>query len=171
MALRRESVRLDDPDVVALTAASISEMNKRHGGDPGSGPPPRAEDFLPPGGAFLLARLDGRPAGCGGFSRFDETAAELRRMYVTPEARGRGVAKALLAWLLHDARKAGYRRVRLETGNRQEEALGLYRSAGFSPIPCWGPYATDPKSRCFELDLRTADRPGISGGPGAGARP
>ncbi len=167
MALHRESVRLDDADVVALTAASISEMNKRHGGDPGSGPPPRAEDFLPPGGTFLLARLDGRPCGCGGLSRFDDATAEVRRMYVVPEARGRGGAKALVAWLLQAARKAGYRRVRLETGNRQEEALGLYRSAGFRPIACWGPYATDPKSRCFELDLRTADRPGISGGPGA----
>ncbi len=75
-------------------------------------------------------------------------------MYVVPEARGRGLAKALLAWLLEAAREAGYRRVRLETGNRQTEALGLYQSAGFTPIPCWGPYAVDPKSRCFELELR-----------------
>ena len=55
---------------------------------------------------------------------------------------------------------AGYKRIRLETGNRQEEALGLYKAAGFASIPCWGPYATDPKSRCFELDLE--QRPGWS---------
>ena len=74
-------------------------------------------------------------------------------MYVVPEARGRGLGKALVAWLLEAARDAGYNRIRLETGNRQEEALGLYKAAGFASIPCWGPYATDPKSRCFELDL------------------
>lgn len=74
-------------------------------------------------------------------------------MYVVPEVRGRGVGRAIVAWLLEAAREAGYRRIRLETGNRREEALALYRSAGFSPIPCWGPYAEDPKSRCFELDL------------------
>lgn len=152
-ALHRESVRLDDPAIVALTTASISEIDERHGGDPGSGPPPRVQDFVPPDGAFLLARLDSLPVGCGGFSRFDGHTAELRRMYVVPEARGRAVGKALVTWLLEAARDAGYSRVRLETGNRQNEALGLYRSVGFSPIPCWGPYADDPKSRCFELDL------------------
>jgi GNAT superfamily N-acetyltransferase len=153
-ALVRESVRLDDPAVVALTTASISEIDERHDGDPGSGPPPRAEDFLPPDGVFLLARLDGRPFGCGGFSRFDDTTAELRRMYVVPEARGHGLGKALVAWLLEAAREVGYTRTRLETGKRQNEALALYRSAGFSPIPCWGPYVDDPKSRCFEMDIR-----------------
>ena len=153
MTLSRERVRLDDGAVVALTTASIAEIDERHGGDPGSGPPPRSEDFVPPAGAFLLARLDGRPSGCGGFSRFDDTTAELRRMYVVPEARGRGLGKALVAWLLEAARDAGYTRIRLETGSRQEEALGLYKAAGFASIPCWGPYATDPKSRCFELDL------------------
>jgi GNAT superfamily N-acetyltransferase len=158
-ALVQESVRLDDPTVTAFTAASISEMDERHGGDPGSGAPPRTEDFLPPEGAFLLARLDGQPSGCGGFSRFDDTTAEIRRMYVVPEARGRDVGKALVTWLLEAARDAGYSRVRLETGNRQNEALGLYRSAGFSRIPCWGPYADDPKSRCFELDISRGPTP------------
>jgi GNAT superfamily N-acetyltransferase len=153
MTLHRERIRLDDPTVVTLTTASIAEMDARHDGDPGSGAPPRAEDFQPPEGAFLLARLDGRPAGCGGFSRFDQTTAELRRMYVVPEARGRGLGKALVAWLLEAARDAGYKRVRLETGNRQHEALSLYQAAGFESIPCWGPYATDPKSRCFELEI------------------
>lgn len=156
--LIRESARLDDAEVVALTEASISEMNERHGGDPGSGAPPRAEEFLPPAGAFLVARLDGRVSACGGLCRFDDTTAEIRRMYVVPEVRGRGVAKALLAWLLEAARDAGYSRVRLETGNRQTEALGLYRAAGFQQIPCWGPYADDPKSRCFELELGDSRR-------------
>jgi GNAT superfamily N-acetyltransferase len=111
---------------------------------------------VPPDGVFLLARLDGSPCGCGGFSRFDDTTAELRRMYVAPQARERGVGGAIVAWLLETARGVGYRRMRLETGNRQEEALALYRSAGFTPIPCWGPYADDPKSRCFELELLPA---------------
>jgi GNAT superfamily N-acetyltransferase len=148
-----EGARLDDPAVSALTSASISEIDAQYGGEPGAGAPPRAEDFLPPDGLFLVARLDGRAAGCGGFSRFDSATAELRRMYVVPQARGLGVGKALLAWLVEAAGEAGYRRIRLETGNRQEEALALYRSAGFAPIPCWGPYGSDPKSRCFERDI------------------
>ena len=64
-----------------------------------------------------------------------------------------GVAKALVRGLLDAAAELGYLRVRLETGERMPEALALYRAVGFEPIPCWGPYATDPRSRCFELAL------------------
>jgi GNAT superfamily N-acetyltransferase len=148
-----EPVALDDPEVVALTTASLSEIDARYGGEPGSGAPPRPEEFAPPDGTFLLVRLDGSAAGCGGLCRYDHTTGEVRRMYVAPEARGRGIGRALLGGLLDAARELGYARVRLETGNRQHEAVALYRSAGFTTIPCWGPYADDPKSVCLELWL------------------
>jgi len=153
VTLGLEDVRLDDPIVSALTSASVEEMDARYGGEPGSGPTPLVREFLPPDGAFVLARIDGRPAGCGGISRLDAETAEVRRMYVAPAARGRGVAKAILERLLDAARELGYTRARLETGNRQPEALGLYRRAGFEPVPCWGPFVDDPRSLCFELDL------------------
>ena len=160
MALTLEHVRLDDPTAAALTTASIVEIDARYDGDPGAGAKPRPEDFVAPDGAFLVARLDGTAVGCGGFSRLDAETAEIRRVYVAPELRGRGIAKALMNGLLEAAAELGYARVRLETGNRQHEAIALYRGMSFEPIPCWEPYASDPKSLCFELALgRTADAP------------
>ncbi|MEP7104754.1 MAG: GNAT family N-acetyltransferase [Chloroflexota bacterium] len=128
-------------------------MDGRYGGQPGSGPAPRPADFEPPDGAFLVARQDGRVVGCGGISRLDADTAEVRRMYVAPAARGQGISRVILEQLLRQARGLGYRQARLETGNRQPEAIGLYRSAGFQPIPCWGPFAGDPRSVCFEVRL------------------
>lgn len=145
--------RFDDPTAQALTVASVAEMAGRYGGRPGSGAPPRAEELAPPDGTFLLATRDGRAVGCGGLSRYDDTTAEIRRMYTVPDARGSGVARAILAALLERARELGYARVRLETGSGQPEALGLYRSSGFEEIPCWGPYANDERSVCLELRL------------------
>jgi GNAT superfamily N-acetyltransferase len=136
-----------------LTTASVAEINGRYGGRPGSGPKPRPEEFQPPDGTFLLARLDEKAVGCGGISRLDATTVEVRRMYVAPEARGQGISRAVLERLLQEARDLGYTTVRLETGNRQSEAIGLYRGAGFQPIPCWGPFVEDPISLCFELQL------------------
>ena len=74
-------------------------------------------------------------------------------MYVAPEARGHGIGRALLAALEGEARSLGYGSVRLETGRRQPEAISLYRSAGFEPIACYGPYVDDPRSVCFEKQL------------------
>jgi GNAT superfamily N-acetyltransferase len=74
-------------------------------------------------------------------------------MYVLPAHRGKGLGRAILEHLEDAACRLGYTRMRLETGNEAPEALGLYTSAGYEPIPCWGPFADDPKSRCFEKTL------------------
>jgi GNAT superfamily N-acetyltransferase len=145
--------RLDDAVAVTLTAASTLELDARYDGWPGSGPEPRPEEFVAPDGAFLLARLDGDAVGCGGVSRIDAETAEIRRVYLAPQARGHGHAKTLVTALIEAAADLGYTRVRLETGNRQPEAIGLYARLGFERIPCWGPYATDARSLCFELVL------------------
>ena len=74
-------------------------------------------------------------------------------MYVAPQARGRGLGRAVLGALEQAARAVGYEFLRLETGAHQHEALGLYASAGFERIPCYGPYVKDPLSVCFRKRL------------------
>jgi GNAT superfamily N-acetyltransferase len=134
-------------------------MASYYGGEGGSGAPPRGDEFVPPAGAFLAAWDDGRIVGCGGICRLDAGVAELRRMYVAPEARGRGVGRRILEALEREADALGYGTIRLETGFRQREAIGLYESAGFHRGDCWGPYLTDPKSVCYEKRL-TGDASG-----------
>jgi putative acetyltransferase len=75
-------------------------------------------------------------------------------MYVVPAARGRGLSRQILAALEEEARTLGYALVRLETGHLQPEAIALYASAGFGPIPRYGPYSSDDRSVCFEKRLR-----------------
>ena len=87
------------------------------------------------GGVFhLVLSPDGSIVGCAGLFRLSPTEAELRKMYLLPVARGRGVGKLLLGRLIADARRLGYRRVVLETASVLTEAIELYRSAGFSPL-------------------------------------
>ncbi len=151
MDIRSES--FDSEAARELADALEAELLAAYDGDPGSGGLPHASVFEPPGGAFLVGRLDGEAVACGGIARYDETTAEIRRMYVAPGARGRGLSRLVLAALEDEARALGYSFVRLETGNRQAEAIGLYVSAGFRPIPRYGPFANDPKSVCFEKRL------------------
>jgi GNAT superfamily N-acetyltransferase len=106
-----------------------------------------------PDGAFLVGSVGGLDVACGGVCRFDHETAEVRRMYVVPERRGAGFSRRMLGALEDEARSLGYRRVRLETGVHQHEALSLYRSSGFEEIPRYGPYAEDELSVCFEKSL------------------
>ena len=128
-------------------------MRGRYEGEADIGPAREAAMFVPPDGVFLVVRDEGRAIGCGGVCRFDETRAELKRMYVVPDARGRGLGRQLLVELEAEARRLGYAGIVLETGDRQPEALGLYESAGYERIPCYGIYATRALSLCFEKHL------------------
>jgi len=92
------------------------------------------EELNPPHGAFLVGYEDGIAICCGGIKRLDAEACELKRMYVIPEARGRGVARTLLAALEGRARELGYAVARLDTGPKQPEAQHLYQSAGYGAI-------------------------------------
>lgn len=102
---------------------------------------------------YLLACVDGDPVGCGALRSIDALKGELRRMFVTREARRGGVARALLERLEAEAHALGYRRLVLETGVRQKPAIALYRSAGWRRIPAFGPYVGDPMSVCFGKNL------------------
>ena len=136
-----------------LVGAQQAEMRGRYEGEADIGPTREAAMFVPPDGVFLVVREDGRAIGCGGVCRFDETRAELKRMYVVPEERGHGLGRRLLVELEAEARRLGYAGIVLETGDRQPEALGLYESAGYQRIPCYGVYATRALSLCFEKRL------------------
>ena len=144
----------DEPDVQALVHAQQLEMRGRYEGEADIGPTRDAAMFVEPVGVFLVVRDDdGTALGCGGVTRFDERRAELKRMYVVPEARGRGLGRRLLEELEAAARRLGYSGLVLETGDRQPEAVGLYLSAGFAPIPCYGVYASRAWSFCYEKIL------------------
>lgn len=103
--------------------------------------------------AFFLARTDGLPAGCGGIKLVDGAYGELKRMYVRPAFRGRGLAKTMLDHLEAYARAHGVDLLRLETGIYQEEAIRLYERSGFYLIPPFGSYTVDPLSRFYEKRL------------------
>jgi putative acetyltransferase len=92
-------------------------------------------------------------SGCGAIRLLDPTTAEVKRMYVEPDHRGRGVGRAVLASLETAARQLGAERVVLETGVHQVAALSLYRRAGFQQVDCWGEYASSPTSICFAKKL------------------
>ena len=102
---------------------------------------------------FFVARAGDRPAGCAALRELDADTGEVKRMFVREPFRGRGVARLLVAALESRGRELGYSALRIETGDRQPEAIGLYRSAGFAPIAPFGPYAGNAYSRCFEKKL------------------
>jgi GNAT superfamily N-acetyltransferase len=118
---------------------------------------PLIPDLAAAGAAFLVARCDGRPVGCGAIRPLAPGVAEVKRMFVVPEARGHGIGRAILEKIESLAKSFGYRSVRLETGTKQPEAISLYQSAGYHRAPCYGPYRQNPLSVCFEkeLDLRS----------------
>jgi GNAT superfamily N-acetyltransferase len=101
-------------------------------------------EFLPPHGLFLVAEVDGVPAGCGAWRAIDADVAEIKRVYVEPGFRRRGLAQEVVAWLERSAAAAGHREIVLNTGDRQPEALALYAELGYRPVPGYGIYACSP---------------------------
>ncbi len=102
---------------------------------------------------FVIAWLDGQAVGCGAIRPIDAQATEVKRMYVRPSARGKGVSRQILTQLESLAQESGFNKTRLETGLNQPEAIGLYESAGYTRIPCYGVYAQNPESVCYEKTL------------------
>ncbi len=120
-----------------LMRAMEEEIERLYGDRPGSihSVPAPVELMRPPAGAFLHVVVDGDPAGCGGVKPLGEGTCEIKRMYLRPAVRGRGLSAGLLAALERKATELGYARVRLDTGDRQEAAMHLYRSRGYREIP------------------------------------
>jgi ribosomal protein S18 acetylase RimI-like enzyme len=154
-------VPFDHPDAQRLIAEVQQEYVVRYGG-PDSTPTDSA-DFVPPRGTFVVGYLDGYAVACGGWRAHDgdepdfrDGDAELKRMYVVPAARGLGLARLLLAELERRAAAAGRRRLVLETGTKQPEAIALYISAGYAEIRKFGVFRCEPDSRCFAKELPVA---------------
>ena len=139
------------PEAAELISALDSDLGARYPGALIHGID--AASFRAAGGVFLLGRLGDRAVACGALRPINTDAVEVKRMYVRSSHRGRGFGRAMLAALEEIARERGYRVIRLETGDGQPEAIALYESAGYQPIPCYGDYAEDPHSRCFEKRL------------------
>ena len=152
--LRVEQVPITHPDAQLLVEAVQQEYVVRYGGRDVS--PMRASELAPPWGSFLLAYLEGRPIATGAWRFRDDVErlgstrpAEVKRMYVAPEGRRRGLARRLLAHLEDDARRAGAEVMILETGTSQPEAMALYVAAGYEPIEPFGHYRDSPRNRCY----------------------
>jgi GNAT superfamily N-acetyltransferase len=134
--LRFEAVPADVPPAADLLAAMVAEMAVLYGPiDVPGMPSAKPADFAPPGGTFLVGFDDDGAVVCGGgLKRLDDEAAEIKRMYVVPAARRRGVARMLLRALEDAARDLGYSVVRLDTGPLQAHAQAIYESEGYRAI-------------------------------------
>jgi GNAT superfamily N-acetyltransferase len=144
---------LDSPasrDLIALLDAEIASRYPEPGAlqfrlDP--------DEVAPGRGAFVVAFAGELAVACGGVRVIDGGAAEVKRMFVVPAQRGRGVAGRVLAVLEERARGLGATRLVLETGTRQPEAIALYVRSGFSRIEPFGEYVGEPLSVCMGKSL------------------
>lgn len=134
--------------------------------------PLRFEEFDPAqGGVFLVCYLGDRPVGCGGFRRADihsanpldaaRPTAEIKRMYVEESVRRTGIGRRLLAALEAAAVQQAYARLVLDTGSKQTEAMALYESAGFEPIPGYSIYRCSPHNHAYGKDLAQPEGPAV----------
>jgi putative acetyltransferase len=102
---------------------------------------------------FFVARENGRALGCGAFVLGTDRHAEMKRVFVDPAARGKGIARAIMEALEREAAKLGVTRMQLETGIKQPEAIALYRKLGYAERGPFGAYKPDPLSLFMEKRL------------------
>jgi GNAT superfamily N-acetyltransferase len=129
--------RVDEEPGAMLAQAMRDEIAALYDGLELDGPDmPKAgpDELSPPHGTFVVGMQDGVPVCCGAIKRLPGGACEIKKMFVVGEARGRGVARALLVELERRARDLGYAVARLDTGPRQTRARRMYERAGYAPI-------------------------------------
>lgn len=159
MTETRELVEIEAVSYDAAAAAElIEELQReyvvRYGGADDT--PITHDEFAPPTGLFLVARVDGEPGGCGAFRRHDgpgSTIAEIKRMYVRKQRRGSGLADIILGELEARAVAAGYSRLILESGGAQPEAMAFYQRCGYIEIEPFGYYKDSGQNHCYGKDL------------------
>jgi putative acetyltransferase len=145
--LELREVAWDHPDSEKLRAAQQAEIAIRYGTpDSEPGPKPSAADIT----IFFVAYDSDEPVGCGGLRQLDDQHGEIKRMYVVPHRRGAGVSTAILAHLEDEARRRGWERLVLETGDEQPDAVRFYEREGYTRIPNFGYYAESALSLCYE---------------------
>lgn len=157
MTLEIRRVSYDDPDAQKLVDR-VQEFYVERYGEPDYDPTV-PEMFEPPEGAYFLAYLDDVPVASGAWRRSGErvmgteVTAEVKRMYVVPEAQGQGLAKRMLAHVEASARETGFEVMVLTTGGLQHEAIGLYESQGYTRVEPFGFYKDDELVRCMAKRL------------------
>ena len=137
------------PVAQALIAALDAEIMRIYPGDTVNGID--AERFEASGGVFVVCSVAGEPVACGAIRVWEEHA-EVKRMYVAPAFRGRGLGRQVLRYIENLAVERGFTEGVLETGGSQPAAEALYKSEGWTPRGLFGPY-TNPASTCFEKRL------------------
>src|SRR4051812_24266742 len=153
------TVGASDPTAAALLNAYAAELHERFVAREPSRVETVASEYEQPEGSFLVVWDGDEPVACGGVRSLGDGAAEVKRMYVVPDARGRGLGKLLLERLEAEASRLGYEKVRLDTASQLESAQALYRSAGYSEIGDYNGNAA--ASHWFEKDLRPAASPAL----------
>jgi GNAT superfamily N-acetyltransferase len=133
--LEVRTVPSDQPPATDLVEAMIEEVSQWYGRiDTPGAPTATPQQMAPPGGSFVVICEDDVALAGGGLKRLDDATCEIKRMYVVPEARGRGLGKLLLEALEAEARRLGYAVARLDTGPEQPGAQGMYERAGYRAI-------------------------------------
>ena len=151
-----ESIRPADPDTpeaLGCLAAYFGMLADRIPGlDPATLvlPDPEAFKYRAPTGLFLLAQSKGRATGCIALAQLDPRTAEIKRLWVAPEARGRGLARRLMHRAGDEARRMGYTALKLDTNAALTEALALYAAEGWQPVE---PYTDYPATHWFAKTL------------------
>ncbi len=151
MTLQVRSESYGSEAAAVLTARVQQEYVEMYGGPDST--PVEPGEFSPPTGGFLVGYLDGVAVAMGGVRRHESDAIEIKRMYVTPEVRGRGLSRLMLRALEDLGRALGARRVVLETGERQPEAMRLYETSGYQRIDGFGHYRCQPLSVSYGKSL------------------
>ena len=149
--LRIDPATLDQVSKTGLLDDLDADLAARYPGEPIYGID--AAEFLASGGYFVLAFHDGRAVGCGAFRPLDARTVEIKRMFVRPEFRGRGIARAILNALEAAAGHRGHTHSVLETAARQPEAIAHYRASGYGRIEPFGPYVGNARALCFGKTL------------------
>lgn len=161
--LRIERVRPSSPAARGCVANYFAELDRRfeRGFDPAASLPADDRDLVPPRGAFLVAWIDGEPVACGGVKLTSSGVGSLKRMWVGESVRGLGIGRRMLEALEQEARTLGVTTLRLETNRNLQEAIRLYRSAGYREVTAFNadPYA----HHWFEKPLERLERPAGSG--------
>lgn len=142
------SVRYDEPEAQTVMRAAMAELADRYGGT-GDDTPMDPAEFVPPRGDFVVAFLGGEPVGGAGWRAHGDDDAELKRMFTSATVRGRGVGRRVLAAVEDSARARGRRRLILEVGDLQPEAIAMYNACGYDRIENFGFYRDAPGCLSF----------------------
>jgi len=158
MTISVERADIESGDASQLIAALNAELSAQYADIPGANHFRLNVDEVAPGrGAYMIARRDGAPVGCGAVRRIDPETAEIKRMYVIPAERSNGIGRRIVEALEAQARALGVSRVVLETGTRQDAAIALYEKMGFERIPAFGEYVASPVALCMAKSIGARD--------------